>query len=123
MTAGTPFAEYWYRNLRDMVRFDRAVESAIGHGAGIFVEMSAHPALLFATAQVVGDRPAVLVVRRRDAALPDELSAGLAAVAAADPTQGGARRPAGALRDFPGAVMRAEHFWLAPEREPLAAPT
>ncbi len=124
VTAGTPFAEYWYRNLRDMVRFDRAVESAIGHGAGIFVEMSAHPALLFATAQVVGDRPAVLVGSgRRDAALPDELSAGLAAVAAADPTQRWrARRPAGALRDFPGAAMRAEHLWLAPEREPLAAP-
>ncbi|MFJ7212994.1 SDR family NAD(P)-dependent oxidoreductase [Amycolatopsis sp. NPDC098790] len=35
-------AEYWYRNLRQTVQFERAVESL---GEGVFLEMSPHPVL------------------------------------------------------------------------------
>ena len=126
VAAGTPFPDYWYRNLRDTVRFDRAVESAVGLGAGIFVEMSAHPALLFATAAVLGERPAVLVGSgRRDAALPDVLAAGLATVAASDPAYRWRtlhRSAGGGLRDVPGTAMRTDSFWLAPAPEPAAGP-
>lgn len=126
VAAGTPFPDYWYRNLRDTVRFDRAVESAVGLGAGTFVEMSAHPALLFATAAVLGERPAVLVGSgRRDAALPDVLAAGLATVAASDPAYRWRtlhRSAGGGLRDVPGTAMRTDSFWLAPAPEPAAGP-
>ncbi|MCQ4062265.1 acyltransferase domain-containing protein, partial [Klebsiella pneumoniae] len=44
--AGTEFGAYWYANLRNTIRFDQAVQTAIGLGAGVYVELSAHPSLL-----------------------------------------------------------------------------
>ncbi|MEQ0565332.1 type I polyketide synthase [Amycolatopsis sp. NEAU-NG30] len=38
-------AEYWYRNLREPVRFDRAVAGLLADGHTAFVECSAHPVL------------------------------------------------------------------------------
>jgi acyl transferase domain-containing protein len=38
-------AGYWYRNLREPVRFDRAVLTALDGGHRAFVEVSAHPVL------------------------------------------------------------------------------
>ncbi|MHB1539473.1 MAG: type I polyketide synthase, partial [Solirubrobacteraceae bacterium] len=38
-------AEYWYRNLREPVRFDRAVATLLGEGRRGFVEISPHPVL------------------------------------------------------------------------------
>jgi acyl transferase domain-containing protein len=38
-------AGYWYRNLREPVRFDRAVRSALDSGHRAFVEVSGHPVL------------------------------------------------------------------------------
>ncbi len=54
--AGTGFADYWYTNLRSTVRFDRAIETAARRGARIFVELSAHPALLFAMGDLLRRR-------------------------------------------------------------------
>jgi acyl transferase domain-containing protein len=39
-------AEYWYRNLRQTVRFDTAVRAMLDAGHRVFVEASPHPALL-----------------------------------------------------------------------------
>jgi mycobactin polyketide synthetase MbtD len=121
---GTDFADYWYRNLRNTVRFDRAVAAAGWHGAGSFIELSGHPALLFALGDLVGDRagepPLTVGSGRRDERFVDELSANIAAAAVADP---GYRwtdlvdpqhRP---LPGFPNAPMHAVHLWA--KREPL----
>lgn len=124
VAAGTEFGDYWYRNLRHMVRFDRAVEAAVRCGARAFVELSAHPALLFAIGDTLDtldlpSGPAVLVGSgHRDAALVDRLSANIAAASVTDARYRwadlvGDARP---LRDFPNAPMRATHMWLAPER-------
>ncbi|MFF3539818.1 SDR family NAD(P)-dependent oxidoreductase [Streptomyces sp. NPDC002466] len=40
-------AGYWYRNLRETVRFDRAVELLLADGFDRFVEVSTHPVLAF----------------------------------------------------------------------------
>ncbi|MFE2765950.1 SDR family NAD(P)-dependent oxidoreductase [Streptomyces albidoflavus] len=37
--------EYWCRNLREPVRFDRALERLLADGHTVFVEISAHPVL------------------------------------------------------------------------------
>ncbi|BBY30724.1 mycobactin polyketide synthase MbtD [Mycolicibacterium sediminis] len=127
---GTSFADYWYANLRSTVRFDLAVEAAVAAGARIFVEMSAHPALLFAIGDVLDglDVPdgAVTVVGsgRRDEPVVERLSANLVAVALADPGHRwadalGGRRDA--LREFPFAPMRSDHLWAAPEPLPPVA--
>ena len=56
VAAGTDFADYWYQNLRNTVRFDRAPWPPLRRGARTFVELSAHPALLFALGDLVGRR-------------------------------------------------------------------
>ncbi|WP_345639399.1 SDR family oxidoreductase, partial [Rugosimonospora acidiphila] len=57
-------AGYWYRNLRQRVLLDRAVEVLVGEGFGVFVECSAHPVLTVA----LGERDGVHAVGtlRRD---------------------------------------------------------
>ena len=114
------FASYWYESLCSTVRFDRAVVTAQKCGADTFVELSAHPSLVYPLVELVGDDSAVIVGSgHRDAPIADVLSANIAAVAIADPgypwadtLPGGARPP---LRGFPNAPMRAVHLWAAPE--------
>lgn len=122
--AGTDYGHYWFRNLRDTVRFDQAVDAARRQGATRFVEMSAHPSLLFALEDLTGDRAeSSLIVGsgRRDEPLVDTLSAGIAAVAVTDPAFSWADladKNIPVLRGFPNAPMRAVHVWAEPE--PLA---
>ncbi|WP_435826249.1 type I polyketide synthase, partial [Micromonospora carbonacea] len=46
-------ADYWYRNLRQTVRFDEAVRSLVAAGYQTFVEVSAHPVLTMAVQESV----------------------------------------------------------------------
>ena len=129
--AGTDFARYWYANLRNVIRFDQAVRSAIAGGAGTFAEMSAHPALLFALtdgadeAERFAADPAVIVGSgRRDEPLADRLAANIVATAVADPGYRWADliAPRSApLRGFPGAPMRSTHLWATAEPLPPVA--
>ncbi|WP_020494993.1 type I polyketide synthase [Sciscionella marina] len=48
-------AEYWGHNLREPVRFAAAVEAAAADGFDVFVEISPHPVLAGATADVLAD--------------------------------------------------------------------
>lgn len=128
VAARTHFADYWYTNLRSTVRFDRAVAAAVAHGARTFVELSAHPALLYATGDVLDgvDIADVLAVGsgRRDEPIAERLAANIAAVAVTDPGYRwsdliGETRTV--LRDFPFAPMRAEHLWAEPAPLPPVA--
>jgi mycobactin polyketide synthetase MbtD len=124
--AGTDFADYWYTNLRSPVRFDRAIGTAIRRGARIFVELSAHPALLFAMGDLLDDAdmaggPAVTVGSgRRDELLTEQMAANIATAALADPDFRWADLldAAKPLPDFPFAPMRAEHLWARPQPLP-----
>ncbi|WP_157840754.1 acyltransferase domain-containing protein, partial [Streptomyces leeuwenhoekii] len=44
--AGVVDGAYWYRNLRQQVRFGPAVADLLGQGYSVFVEVSAHPVLV-----------------------------------------------------------------------------
>ena len=44
-------SEYWYRNLREPVRFHQATQRLLGDGHSAFVELSAHPVLSMALAE------------------------------------------------------------------------
>lgn len=123
VTAGTDFRDYWYQNLRNTVRFDAAVAAAVQRGAGTFVEMSAHPSLLYALAELAEDA-VVVTSGRRDESIVEHLSANIAAAAVANPryrwsdVAGVSDQPL--LRGFPTAPMRAIHLWATPE--PLPPP-
>jgi mycobactin polyketide synthetase MbtD len=48
VTPDIPVAEYWFWNLRNTVRFDRAVAAAVAGQIDTFVELAEHPTLQFA---------------------------------------------------------------------------
>jgi mycobactin polyketide synthetase MbtD len=114
------FSEYWYENLCGTVRFDRAVRYAQKGGIDTFVELSAHPSLLYPLADIVDEEATVIVGSgNRDKPITDSLSASLAAVATAHPGSawanaipGGIQPP---LRRFPNAPMREVHLWATSE--------
>jgi len=113
------FPQYWYESLCSTVRFDQAVVAAQKSGADAFVELSAHPSLLYPLAELADEDSAVIVGSgHRDESIADVLSASIAAVAIADSGYPwidaipGDIRPV--LRGFPNAPMRAVHLWAAP---------
>jgi mycobactin polyketide synthetase MbtD len=127
--ADTDFSKYWYENLCSTVRFDRAVQYAQQCGADTFVELSAHPSLLYPLAEMADESAVIVGSGQRDRSITDSLCASIAAVAAADPGCKWANAmPAGMtppLRKFPNAPMRSVHLWAAPEPllDAVAAPT
>ena len=46
-------AEYWYRNTREPVQFERAVRGLLGDGIDVFVEASPHPVLVVGTRETI----------------------------------------------------------------------
>ncbi len=74
-------AEYWYRNLRQPVRFAQATRSALGLGAALFVECSPHPVLgagVAETAEAAELDVAVVGSLRRGEGGPDRFTRSLA---------------------------------------------
>jgi malonyl CoA-acyl carrier protein transacylase/acyl carrier protein len=76
LNTATMDAEYWYRNLRETVRFDEAVTAMVADGIGAVIEAGPHPVLstqVIETIEAVGHAPdAVAVIgslRRSDGGL------------------------------------------------------
>ncbi|WP_449341100.1 type I polyketide synthase [Streptomyces canarius] len=59
-------ARYWFRNLRQTVRFETAVRSLAAAGHDIFVEVSAHPVLTVGMDEALGDAAVVSGTLRRE---------------------------------------------------------
>ncbi|SCL53933.1 type I polyketide synthase [Micromonospora eburnea] len=113
-------ADYWYRNLRDMVRFEAATRALIEHGFGPFVEVSPHPVLTNGLRETIEDagRATMVVgslrsgeggVERMAVSLAEAYVSGLdvdwQAVLAAHPG-----RPV----SLPTYAFQRERFWLEP---------
>ncbi|GDY58211.1 hypothetical protein SVIO_088340 [Streptomyces violaceusniger] len=67
--AGEMDGGYWFRNLRQPVRFAEAVGALVAEGYGVFVEVSAHPVLTVGVEEVVegaGGQAVVTGTLRRD---------------------------------------------------------
>ncbi|MFB9547736.1 type I polyketide synthase, partial [Micromonospora sagamiensis] len=121
-TAGLD-ADYWYRNLRQTVRFDEAVRGLVAAGYSTIIEVSAHPVLTMAvqeSVELVAADPAMVTVtgslRRGEGGL-DRFHRALAEV-----YTGGAPvdwRPAftgrsGRLVDLPTYPFQRQHYWPQP---------
>ncbi|MEU4839091.1 SDR family NAD(P)-dependent oxidoreductase [Nocardia testacea] len=81
-TAGLD-AQYWYRGLREEVRFGAAIEALLAAEMNAFIEVSPHPVVVSAiesSADAAGlaERVAVLGTLRRDHGGPDRFTAALA---------------------------------------------
>nr|WP_249027031.1 type I polyketide synthase [Amycolatopsis lexingtonensis] len=77
-TAGLD-AAYWYRNLREPVRFDQAIGGLLDSGHTAFVECSAHPVLTAGVEETADAREVVATgTLRRDDGGADRLARSLA---------------------------------------------
>nr|WP_202487629.1 type I polyketide synthase [Streptomyces sp. SID8354] len=118
-TAGRELdAAYWYRNLRETVRFQQAIEAMAADGFGFFVEASTHPLLAVGVQQTLeagGHEGVVLGSLRRDSGGADRLLLSLLESHVrglpADLTR---VLPRGAQVTLPTHAFQREHYWLVP---------
>ncbi|HEX8742891.1 MAG TPA: beta-ketoacyl synthase N-terminal-like domain-containing protein, partial [Thermoleophilaceae bacterium] len=114
-------AEYWYRNLREPVRFEAATRSLLDLGYRGFVEVAAHPVLTMGVRETAdaalgasGDVVVASSLRRDDGGL-DRFATALteAWVRGIDVDWRRALAGAAAPRtDVPGYPFERERFWL-----------
>ncbi|CAL9624442.1 3-ketoacyl-CoA thiolase [Streptomyces sp. enrichment culture] len=114
-TAGLD-AGYWYRNLRQTVRFEETVRELAGRGFDAFVEVSAHPVLTVGvqeTLEAVGVRGVVCGSLRRGEGGPGRLLASLGEAWVAGVAVDWSRLvPAGRVVELPTYAFQHQRYWL-----------
>ncbi|MFC4852878.1 type I polyketide synthase [Actinophytocola glycyrrhizae] len=109
-------AEYWYRNLREQVRFDETTRALAADGRTTFIEVSAHPVLVSAleeTLQAIDQPGTVLGTLRRDRGGQDRWLTALAEAWVHGVAVDWAEvLPAGPTVDLPTYAFQRTRFWL-----------
>ncbi|MEZ0090843.1 type I polyketide synthase [Streptacidiphilus sp. EB129] len=107
-------AGYWYRNLREQVRFEQALRALAAAGFDAFVEVSPHPVLTMAVEETVADA-AVLGTLRRDEGGPRRmlLSAGQAWTAGL-PVDWSRSLAGGRFTQLPTYAFQRRPYWAMP---------
>ncbi|MCA9542018.1 MAG: acyltransferase domain-containing protein, partial [Myxococcales bacterium] len=102
-------AGYWRRNVRDEVRFDRAVRALTGDGHDLFVELGGHPTLAGAF-----DAGVVTASLRRDAGL-EAIHRALGALHIAGHAIDWRRvMGSGPVAPLPTYAFQRQRYWLVP---------
>ncbi len=124
ITTDLPVDQYWFWNLRNTVRFDKAIAAALPFGTDTFVELAEHPTLQLAIAEnltaLAGDRATMVVgTSNRTAADLGDFTRNLALLAVHDldyrwdclcgESAGPTPLP---LADFPNTRMNEVPLWL-----------
>ncbi|AKN70876.1 beta-ketoacyl synthase [Streptomyces sp. PBH53] len=117
--AGVLDGGYWYRNLRQQVRFGPAVEALLAEGHTVFIESSAHPVLVQPVSEIVDETRADAVATgslRREEGGPRRLFASMAEVfvqgVAVDWTGVLPEGAGDAPLDLPTYAFDHRHYWL-----------
>ncbi|GAB2695502.1 type I polyketide synthase [Kitasatospora kifunensis] len=116
---------YWYRNLRQQVRFNPAVESLLTEGHTVFVEASAHPVLVQPISELVDARDATALatgtLRRDEGGLRRLLLSMAELFVRGLPVDWSGILPTGADTahvELPTYAFDHQHYWL-PRAEPV----
>jgi acyl transferase domain-containing protein/NADP-dependent 3-hydroxy acid dehydrogenase YdfG/acyl carrier protein len=126
-TAGLD-GEYWYRNLRETVRFEQATRAVLATGPGAFVEVSAHSVLGVPLQETLddehGSRGGTIVMgtlRRQEGGLQKFCSSLAGLWAAGIPVDWGAvlGESGGRRVPLPTYAFQRKRYWL--EASPLAS--
>ena len=119
-------ADYWYRNLREPVRFAAAVERMCGDGFRHFVELSPHPSLLMAIDTIAGDAglPVVAVgsLRREGDGLGSLMRSLSELHVAGRDLRWERIAPAAHRVELPTYAFDGERYWIEPAGGAPAAP-
>ncbi|MFL6118880.1 type I polyketide synthase, partial [Actinophytocola sp.] len=123
--AGVVDGGYWYRNLRDQVRFGPAVADLLALGHGVFVEVSAHPVLVAPIGEIVDGTEVDAVVTgslRRDDGGPRRLLTSMAElfVRGVPLDWSGVLPPTPGRVDLPTYAFDHQHYWLHPAAAAVA---
>ncbi|MET7906435.1 type I polyketide synthase [Streptomyces sp. NPDC005355] len=120
-------AEYWYRNLREPVRFEQATRALAADDHDVYVEVSPHPVLTTGMAETLDDQPGEITVTgtlRRDEGGRDRLLTALAEVFVAGvPVDWAASFDGGRTVDLPTYAFHRQRYWLEAPSEPEAVRT
>ncbi|MEU5812125.1 acyltransferase domain-containing protein, partial [Streptomyces sp. NPDC047718] len=105
---------YWCRNLREPVRFDRALERLLDDGHTVFVEISAHPVLSMPLTDGSAERGGIVVGSlARNHGGPTQLLRNLGLLHVQGHTLDWDRvLGAGDLVALPSYAFQREHYWL-----------
>lgn len=114
-----PTRDYWFWNLRNRVRFDRAIATAATAGADRFIEIAEHPTLVLAMSETLVDTPKAAIVgtRRRECTDHALFTRNVLAVAVSDASFDWSawavpfRIRELPLEGFPNSPMRRTHLW------------
>jgi mycobactin polyketide synthetase MbtD len=130
ITQDLPVDEYWFWNLRNIVRFDKAIQAALPLGVDTFVELAEHPTLQLAIQDnlaAFSDERATMVIGTSDRTASDlgEFTRNLALLAVHDldysweclSTESAAPTPL-PLLDFPNTRMNETRLWLPYDHGP-----
>nr|WP_202968150.1 SDR family NAD(P)-dependent oxidoreductase [Pseudonocardia sp. AL041005-10] len=122
-------AGYWFRNMREPVRFEATVRAVLDRGAGPVIEVSPHPMLVPSITQIVEDgastAPAVVGTLRRGDGGPDRFRRSVAdAFVAGVPIGWGPMLPADAPGpvELPTYAFDRKRFWLDPSGGETGSP-
>ncbi|MBV7708225.1 SDR family NAD(P)-dependent oxidoreductase [Nocardia nova] len=119
--------DYWYRNLREPVQFERAIQALLERGNTVFVEPSAHPVLtvsIHEVAESVGAEAVATGTLRRGEGGPKTFLSALGQVWAAGVDVQWASLFTGASQvELPTYAFQRQRFWLeaVPARSVVAA--
>ncbi|MFD7846542.1 SDR family NAD(P)-dependent oxidoreductase [Nocardia sp. NPDC059764] len=115
-------ADYWFRNLRETVRFEQAVRTLHGDGYSVFVEASPHPLLTVDIEQICaavdpGNHDPVIVgslLRGEDCAVAFTRSMARLEVSGVDVAWDALFQARGRRIDLPTYAFQRRRFWLNP---------
>ena len=121
VTDGDLDAAYWYRNLRQVVQFERAASTLLSRGHGTFIEVSPHPVLAVPIQEIIDkanvDARFVGTLHRDDGGWRRMLISAAQAHAARSRVDWRALLPSGGRRvSLPTYAFQHKRYWLAPPR-------
>ncbi|WP_410574229.1 type I polyketide synthase [Amycolatopsis sp. cmx-4-61] len=103
---------YWYRNLRQQVRFGPSVADLAGRGHTVFLEISAHPVLVQPLSEIGDDAVVTGSLRRDDGGLLRLLASAAELFVRGVAVNWTATLPAAGWVDLPTYAFDRRHFWL-----------
>ncbi|WP_410595964.1 type I polyketide synthase [Amycolatopsis sp. lyj-23] len=103
---------YWYRNLRQQVRFGPSAADLAGRGHTTFLEISAHPVLVQPLSELSDDTVVTGTLRRDDGGLRRLLASAAELFVRGVAVDWTAALPAAGWVDLPTYAFDRRHFWL-----------
>ncbi|HEY8983728.1 MAG TPA: SDR family NAD(P)-dependent oxidoreductase [Streptomyces sp.] len=113
-------AGYWYRNLRQTVRFEDTVRALVEQGIGVFVEVSPHPVLALAVQETVERVAVVGSLRRGEGSLARFLESLAEAHVRGIGVEWASVFPGGRPVELPTYAFQRRRYWLESTRSTAA---